>query len=68
MSIVFDTRINVFPDPDYHYEISVSDEQLNLTYHEGDDDHTRSLNFGSIEEMQAVAEAMLRAIRTHKGY
>jgi hypothetical protein len=68
MNIVTDTVINVYSDSEYHYSALVSDEELGVTYTETDGERKKEISFGSIEEMEAVANAMLRAVRTHRGY
>lgn len=55
-----DITLTVYPQEDYHYEVLVGDEMLSVTYSE----RARSIvhvSFGSIEEMRAVAKAMLAA-------
>lgn len=51
--------ITVYADPDYHYEV-ISDELLSLDYVEGD--RREHIGFGSIDEMIAVAKAMLKVV------
>lgn len=69
MSIETSVTIGVYPDHSYNYEVYVDGEELSLIYKE-DNIETRErkertrIGFGSIEEMEAVAQAMLRAVRT----
>ena len=53
--------LTVYCELDYKYEISY-DEILHITYVEPreSDDYRIDLSFGSIEEMEAVAKAMLK--------
>lgn len=53
--------LGVYTDPDYHYEVNVSDGDLNIVYKEGES-HTHTMAFGSRDEMRAVAHAMLKAL------
>jgi hypothetical protein len=54
-----DITLTVYPQDDYQYEVLVG-EVLSISYREpGRNDDCMS--FGSIEEMRAVAKAMLNA-------
>lgn len=55
-----DITLTVYPQEDYHYEVLVGDEMLSVTYSERAHNSVR-VSFGSIEEMRAVAKAMLAA-------
>ena len=58
--------LSVCPDPDYHFDVSVADE-LSVTYVEhGRETANSSVSFGSLEEMEAVAKAMLRVVKLAK--
>lgn len=57
--ILTDVVMKVWPQEDYHYEVTVG-EILTVTYIETDGDE-RYISFGSIEEMRAVATAMMNA-------
>jgi hypothetical protein len=50
--------IEVHGDPDYHYKVSSCEGTVELAYK----DHTgnATISFGSLAEMIAVAEAMLK--------
>ncbi len=62
--IVTDVNFLVYPQEDYYYEVSVG-EVLSITYKESAGQQVPVqqvyLSFGSIEEMRAVAKAMLKA-------
>jgi ribosomal protein L11 len=70
MSIETSVTIGVYPDHSYNYDVYVG-EEYSLIYKE-DDIETRerkeraTIGFGSIEEMEAVARAMLRAVQTSR--
>lgn len=58
--------LEVYADLDYFYEIHVGGEYT-LTYKEKHADKLGDkvyVGFGSLEEMEAVAKAMLRAVKT----
>lgn len=58
--------LDVYADLDYFYEIRVG-EEYTLTYKETRSDQLDRkvyVGFGSLEEMEAVAKAMLRAVKT----
>lgn len=65
--IVTDITINVYPDPDYHYEVSAGDV-ISVAYVEHINEHNTERNrrwdvsFGSLKEMEAVAQAMLKVV------
>ena len=52
--------LSVYPGDGYHYDIVVNIEDIELVYKEDDVEKSR-VAFGTIEEMEAVAKAMLRA-------
>jgi hypothetical protein len=70
MSIETSVTIGVYPSHSYNYDVYVG-EEYSLIYKE-DDIETRerkeraTITFGSIEEMEAVAQAMLRAVQTYR--
>lgn len=61
--------IDVYPDPDYHYEVSAGDV-ISVTYVEHINEYNATwslrrrsdVSFGSLEEMEAVAKAMLKVV------
>jgi hypothetical protein len=64
MSIPTSLTIEVFPDDDYHYSVTVNNETNSLQYHE--EKMEKEITFASIEEMKAVANAMLRAAELYR--
>jgi hypothetical protein len=64
MEIETGITINVYADPDYGYAISVAEDELSVAYTDADGnvDGTK-LTFGSKKEMEAVAQAMLKACK-----
>lgn len=52
--------LSIYPDHDYHYDVDVHLHDIAVIYKENGAEKSR-LSFGSIEEMEAVARAMLRA-------
>jgi hypothetical protein len=67
MDIVTDITINVYADPDYHFEVHAGDV-INVTYvehlneHNVDKERRCDVSFGSLDEMEAVAKAMLKVV------
>ena len=64
MSIQTETKITVFADEDYCYEV-INGETLEISYIESTDQKSKSkiyISFGSKDEMKAVAEAMLKVL------
>ena len=57
--ILTDVTFTVYPQEDYHYEVCAG-EVLSVTYKESTGQEI-FLSFGSLEEMRAVAKAMLKA-------
>ena len=57
--------ITVYADEDYRYIIGSAPDKLELLYAEDSGNHS-SVTFGSIEEMEAVAQAMLKAVKLAK--
>ena len=57
-----ETRItlSVYPDDDYHYDVVADIDSISLIYNEKGLEKSR-ISFGTIEEIEAVAKAMLRA-------
>ena len=67
MKIETGITLTVYADHDYHFDVSVLSDEMSVTYVEAEfDTHGQRLSFGSIEEMQAVAHAMLKAIELRK--
>lgn len=62
MSIPTDLVITVYADTDYHYSITCGGE-FQLSYNEDGLDHAPNIGFGSLAEMEAVANAMLQAVK-----
>jgi hypothetical protein len=54
--------LEVYADPEYFYEVHLGGEYT-LTYKETDLNIKTILGFGSLEEMEAVANAMLKAVK-----
>ena len=52
--------LSVYPEDDYHYDVDVHLDEIAVVYNEIGIEKSR-MSFGSIEEMEAVARAMLRA-------
>lgn len=65
--IVTDITISVYPDPDYHFEVHAGDT-IQVTYVEHLHEHNvaserrSDVSFGSLDEMEAVAKAMLKVV------
>lgn len=56
------TTITVFTGECYVYEVTANPDELSMTYVQ--DEETRvEISFGSKEEMLAVAEAMIQAVK-----
>ena len=56
--------LSVYPDnEDYSYDVIVCRDELAIVYVEPNLDHGVRMSFGSIQEMEAVAKAMLRAVK-----
>ena len=61
-------QITVYADQDYKYVVS-SGDIIYITYVETNDPSNNSkveISFGSIEEMEAVANAMLKVVKMSK--
>lgn len=65
MSIATGITLTVYADQDYRYNIEVSDE-MSLVYEEDGREKDLRISFGSLNEMEAVANAMLRAVKLAK--
>lgn len=63
MSAYHVIKIEVRNDSEYHYEVSVSDDSINLFYCESDSNDVPRISFSSNEEMESVAHAMLNAAK-----
>jgi hypothetical protein len=66
MSVEVGVVLTVHVDPDWYMEVSCQPEQLSVTYREAGSAFTAAVNFSSIEEMRAVANAMLLASDTFR--
>lgn len=64
MSVEVGVILNVHVDPDWYMEVSCQPEQLSVTYREAETQYAVAVNFSSVEEMRAVAKAMLAACDT----
>lgn len=64
-NIEIGVQMTVHSDPDYHYVVEVSDI-LNVKYIEHLTGEEQVVSFGSVEEMRAVANAMIVALGTMK--
>lgn len=56
-------KIEVRNDDEYHYEVSVSDDSINLFYCESNSNDVLRISFSSNEEMESVAHAMLNTAK-----
>jgi hypothetical protein len=54
--------LSIYPEDDYHYDVDVHLDEIAVVYNESGIEKSR-MSFGSIEEMEAVARAMLRAVQ-----
>lgn len=54
--------ISVYPDPEYHFNVTAGDILFYVEYIENGADPPSRISFGSPEEMRAVALAMLKAV------
>jgi len=54
--------VSVCPDEDYYYDIKVSDDELAVFVHNKKGETTQQINFGSNDEMRAVAKAINNAL------
>jgi hypothetical protein len=55
----------VYANPDYHFEVEASDE-YGVTYVDHQITQRVTVSFGSLDEMEAVARAMLKAVSVAK--
>lgn len=53
--------LTVLPDDDYYYDVHIAPGELAVFVRNSKGDTTQQLNFGSIDEMRAVAKAMMNA-------
>jgi hypothetical protein len=65
MTIETGITLTVYADADYWYEVDIA-EELTLTYKERGREVDIRLGFGSLDEMEAVARAMLKAVKLAK--
>lgn len=61
MSAYHVIKIEVHNDSEHHYEVSVSDDSINLFYCERLG--AQRISFSSVDEMESVAHAMLNAAK-----
>lgn len=59
-------KLSVDVDGDYAHEVSVNQDEMFIEYQEMNRTQCERISFGSLEEMEAVARAMLKAVQTHK--
>lgn len=64
MAIETGVTLSVYADHDYRFDVEVSDE-FSVVYVENGKEGSR-VSFGSLDEMEAVAKAMLKAIKLAK--
>lgn len=57
--------VSVYVDPDYHYEVSAGD-MLEVIYVENNTNHKTAISFGSVDEMEEVAKAILKVVALSK--
>lgn len=65
MTIETGVTFTVYADPDYHFEVEASDE-YSVTYVDHQVSQKVNIGFGSLDEMEAVARAMLKAVSVAK--
>lgn len=61
MTIETGVEVTLYADPDYKFVVFASD-QLGVSYVEDGRDSPVDIGFGSLEEMEAVARAMLKVV------
>lgn len=61
--ITVDVMLTVSPADDYYFDVTAAAEELNVIVRDGNMKITQQVNFGSVEEMRAVAKAMLQACK-----
>lgn len=66
MSCETGVQLTVYADHDYRFVVSGPDE-LMLEYVEEGRDNKPYISFGSLEEMESVAKAMLTVVRLARG-
>lgn len=59
-----DITLTVYPHSGYHYKVDASSEEIRVTYIE--ENMEANIGFGSLEEMEAVAKAMLKVVQLAK--
>lgn len=57
--------VQPFDEDEYHYEVSITDVSYEISYCEVGRE-TQTLSFGSADEMEAVANAMLKLVKMVK--
>lgn len=60
------TTMSVYVNDDYTHVVSVDGDEMFIEYKEFNRTQCERISFGSLDEMEAVALAMLKAVRTHK--
>jgi len=68
MSIETTMTVTVTPDPDYRFDVYVAEDELYVEYVQAFKsvngmETRKSIGFGSRDEMEAVALAMLQALK-----
>jgi hypothetical protein len=53
--------LSIYPDDSYHYDAVANIDEIAVVYKENGVEKTR-VAFGTIEEMEALAKAMLRVL------
>ena len=53
--------MTVLPDEDYYYDVHIAPDEMGVFVRDKKGNTSQQLNFGSVEEMRAVARAMLNA-------
>ena len=57
------TTIVVHPDEPYYFKVVGNEDEIKLQNFDDVDEVTSAIYFGSVEEMEAVANAMLKLVR-----
>ena len=61
--MITNTTIVVRSDEPYYFKVVESADELKLQFFDDVDENTSTIYFGSVEEMEAVANAMLKLAR-----
>lgn len=69
MALETGITLTVYADQDYSYDVKVNASTISVNYVESrlTRDRDTELRFGSLEEMEAVAKAMLKAVKLAEG-